>query len=45
MEIMQSSDGMKVSSAVAIKFIILQLLRMVFGIHMKRIFQQLALQV
>lgn len=44
MEIMQQGEGERASSSVALKFIVLQLLRMVFGVHTKRLFQELALQ-
>ncbi len=39
MEVMQMSETERISSYVTEKFVILQLLRMIFGVHMKRAFQ------
>lgn len=39
MEVMQMSETERISSYVTEKFVILQVFRMVFGVHMKRAFQ------
>ena len=43
MEIMGHAEEARVSSYVTEKFVVLQLLKMVFGVHMKRIFQEVAI--
>ena len=42
---MQEDESTRSSSEITEKFMVLQVLRMIFGAHMKRLFQELAIQI